>query len=238
MKGIADLRVKIFADGADVATIRRLAAQPYVRGFTTNPTLMHKAGVDDYRSFARAVLAAVPDRPVSFEVLSDDFPAMDVEAREIASWGRHVYVKVPVTNTAGRPSYDVIRALSQSGVQVNVTAILTLDQVRRTVCALEGGAPAQISVFAGRIADTGRDPVPTMREAAAIMAGTPQIELIWASPRELLNVFQADEAGCHIITVTSDLMQKFPIIGKDLDEFSLETVRMFFDDARKAGLVL
>jgi transaldolase len=238
MKGIADLRVKIFADGADVPTIRRLAAQPYVRGFTTNPTLMHKAGVDDYRSFARAVLAAVPDRPVSFEVLSDDFPAMEIEAREIASWGRHVYVKVPVTNTAGRPSYDVIRMLSQSGVQVNVTAILTLNQVRRTICALEGGAAAQISVFAGRIADTGRDPVPTMREAAELMSATPQIELIWASPRELLNVFQADEAGCHIITVTNDLMQKFPIIGKDLDEFSLETVRMFFDDARKAGLVL
>jgi transaldolase len=238
MKAIGDLRVKIFADGADLATMRRLASEAFIRGFTTNPTLMHKAGVDDYRSFARAVLAVVPDRPVSFEVLSDDFPTMEIEAREIASWGGHVYVKVPVTNTAGRPSYNLIQTLSRSGVRVNVTAILTLDQVRRTVCALEGGAAAQISVFAGRIADTGRDPVPTMREAAAIMAGTPQVELIWASPRELLNLFQADDAGCHIITVTSDLLQKLPIIGKDLDEFSLETVRMFFNDARKAGLVL
>ena len=238
MKALSDLRIKIFADGADLPTMRRLAALAYVRGFTTNPTLMHKAGVDDYRAFARAVLAAVPDRPVSFEVLSDNFPEMEAEAREIASWGQNVYVKVPVTNTAGRPSYDVIRTLSQSGVQVNVTAILTLDQVRRTVCALRGGAAAQVSVFAGRIADTGRDPVPTMRDAAAVMADAPQIELIWASPREVLNLFQADEAGCHIITVTSDLLQKLPTIGKDLDEFSLETVRMFFNDARKAGLVL
>jgi transaldolase len=238
MKAISDLRIKIFADGADVPTIRALAAQSYIRGFTTNPTLMHKAGVDDYRLFARAVLALVTDRPVSFEVLSDGFPEMEAEAREIAAWGPNVYVKVPVTNTAGRPSYDVIRALSLSGVHVNVTAILTVDQVRGTARALQGGAAAQISVFAGRIADTGRDPVPTMREAAAIVADTPQAELIWASPRELLNVFQADGAGCHIITVTNDILMKLPIVGKDLDEFSLETVRMFFNDARKAGLVL
>jgi transaldolase len=238
MKSLSDLRVRIFADGADLPAIRKLAAEGYIRGFTTNPTLMHKAGVEDYRSFARALLAIVPDRPVSFEVLSDNFPEMEAEAREIASWGPNVYVKVPVTNTAGRPSYDVVRALSRSGVQVNVTAVLTVDQIRDTVRALEGGAPAQISVFAGRIADTGRDPLPTMRQGAALIASRPGVELIWASPRELLNLFQADEAGCDIITVTNDILQKLSTIGKDLDEFSLETVRMFFNDARKAGLVL
>jgi transaldolase len=238
MKSLSDLRVRIFDDGADLPAIRKLAAEGYIRGFTTNPTLMHKAGVEDYRSFARALLAIVPDRPVSFEVLSDNFPEMEAEAREIASWGPNVYVKVPVTNTAGRPSYDVVRALSRSGVQVNVTAVLTVDQIRDTVRALEGGAPAQISVFAGRIADTGRDPLPTMRQGAALIASRPGVELIWASPRELLNLFQADEAGCDIITVTNDILQKLSTIGKDLDEFSLETVRMFFNDARKAGLVL
>jgi transaldolase len=238
MKSIADLRVKIFADGADLETMRSLAAQPYIRGFTTNPTLMRKAGVDDYRSFARAVIAAIPDRPVSFEVLSDNFSDMEAEARTIAAWGPNVYVKVPVTNTAGRPSYDTIRALSRSGVHVNVTAVLTIEQIRRAVCALRGGAPSQVSVFAGRIADTGRDPLPTICEAVRILADAPGIELIWASPRELLNVFQADQAGCHIITVTDDILQKLPIVGRDLDQFSLETVQMFFNDARKAGLVL
>jgi transaldolase len=238
MKSISDLRIKIFADGADLPTIGARAAQPYIRGFTTNPTLMHKAGVDDYRAFARAVLAIVTDRPVSFEVLSDDFPEMEAEAREISSWGPNVYVKVPVTNTGGRPSYELIRELSLSGVQVNVTAILTVGQIRRTACALKGGAAAQVSIFAGRIADTGRDPVPTIRDGAAIVAEMPHVELIWASPRELLNVFQADEAGCDIITVTNDILMKLPMIGKDLDELSLDTVRMFFNDARKAGLAL
>lgn len=238
MKSISDLRVKIFADGADLPAMRRLAAAPYVSGFTTNPTLMRKAGVGNYHAFARAALAAAGDRPVSFEVLSDTLPEMTAEARQIASWGSKVYVKVPVTNTAGQSTDDVIRTLAASGVRVNVTAVFTIQQVRRVVCALRGGAPAQISVFAGRIADTGRDPVPVMREAAAWTADAPGTELIWASPRELLNLFQADEAGCDIITITSDILEKLPLVGKDLDAFSLETVRMFFNDARKAGLTL
>jgi transaldolase len=238
VKTIADLGVKIFADGADLPAMRELSRQSYIRGFTTNPTLMQKAGVGDYRSFARAVLAAISDRPISFEVLSDKFPEMEAEAREIASWGRNVYVKVPVTNTQGRPSDDIVRALSTSGVPVNVTAVLTVEQVRRTVAALRGGAPAQISVFAGRIADTGRDPLPTIRQSLELLAAAPNVELIWASPRELLNIFQADELGCHIITVTKDLLQKLPLVGKNLDDFSLETVRMFFQDAQKAGLAL
>jgi transaldolase len=238
MKRLADLRVKIFADGADLPTMRRMAEEPYIRGFTTNPTLMQKAGVADYRSFARAVLDAIGALPVSFEVLSDAFPEMEAQAREIGAWGTNVYVKVPVTNTAGRPAYDLIRTLSQSGVRVNVTAVLTLEQVRCTAAALRDGAPSVVSVFAGRIADTGRDPVPVMREALDALADAPRAELIWASPRELLNVFQADAIGCHIITVTDDILKKLPLVGKDLDEFSRETVQMFFQDARKAGLAL
>jgi transaldolase len=238
MTSIARLRVKIFADLADLPSMRELARQPFVRGFTTNPTLMHKAGVDDYRRFGREVLAEVSDRPISFEVLSDELPEMEAQAREIATWGSNVYVKIPVTNTRGRPAHDVIRALSYSGVSVNVTAMLTLDQVRCTVDAVSGGAPALLSVFAGRIADTGRDPVPLMREAVGLLARAPNAELLWASPRELLNIFQADAIGCHVITVTPDILRKLPLVGKDLDELSLDTVRMFFEDGRKAGLSL
>ena len=238
MKGIDDLRVKLFADGADLGDIRMLAARPYIRGFTTNPTLMHKAGVRDYRLFGRQALAAVPSRPISFEVFSDDFAEMEWQAREIASWGGCVYVKIPVTDTRGEPAYDLVHRLSHSGVRVNVTAMMTLDQVEKAVAALRGGAPSNISMFAGRIADTGRDPVPIMAEALRIMAVEPRAELIWASPRELLNLFQADAIGCHIVTVTTDILKKLDLVGKDLREFSLETVKMFHRDALSAGLSL
>lgn len=238
MKRVDELSVKIFADGADLAGMVALARQPYIKGFTTNPTLMRKAGITDYRGFAREVVQAIPDRPISFEVFSDDFAEMDRQAREIATWGRHVYVKVPVTNTARESACDLIRRLSHDGVQVNVTALMTLDQVRDVAEALVGGAPACVSVFAGRIADTGRDPVPLMTEALAILRRAANAELIWASPRELLNIMEADRIGCHIITVTHDILKKLSNVGYDLDEFSLDTVKMFYDDARAAGFCL
>ena len=232
---ISALRTKIFADGAELEGMLALYRQPHIKGFTTNPTLMRKAGVSDYRAFAREVLAAIPDRPISFEVFSDEFEEMERQAHEIATWGEHVYVKVPVTNTKRAPAYDLIHRLSQAGVKVNVTAVLTLEQVRDVVAALKGGAPSNVSVFAGRIADTGRDPVPLMAEAVDILRSAPKAELIWASPRELLNIFQADEIGCHIITVTHDILKKLPLVGRSLEEFSLDTVKMFYEDARAAG---
>lgn len=232
---IEKLKVKIFADGADLAGIRRLAANPLVKGFTTNPTLMRKAGVDDYEAFAREVLAAVGGRPVSFEVFADEFEAMERQARKIATWGDNVAVKIPVTNTKGESSTPLIARLSEAGIQVNVTAILTLDQIRAVADALAVATPAVVSVFAGRIADTGRDPVPIMTEALKILDSRPKAELLWASPREILNVFQADAIGCPIITVTADVLAKLGLIGKDLAEYSLETVKMFHDDAAKAG---
>jgi transaldolase len=235
---LTNLRTKIFGDGADLEAMLALYRQPYIKGFTTNPTLMRKAGVTDYRAFAQQALAAIPDRPISFEVFSDEFDEMKRQAREIAAWGDNVYVKIPVTNTKRAPAYDLIHRLSHAGVKVNVTAILTLDQVRSVVQAVKGGAPSNVSVFAGRIADTGRDPVPLMTEAVAILRSEPKAELIWASPRELLNIFQADAIGCHIITVTSDILKKLTIVGKDLDEYSLDTVKMFYDDARAAGYSL
>jgi len=235
---ISALRTKIFADGAELEGMLALYRQPHIKGFTTNPTLMRKAGVSDYRAFAREVLAAIPDRPISFEVFSDEFEEMERQAHEIATWGEHVYVKVPVTNTKRAPAYDLIHRLSQAGVKVNVTAVLTLEQVRDVVAALKGGAPSNVSVFAGRIADTGRDPVPLMAEAVDILRSAPKAELIWASPRELLNIFQADAIGCHIITVTHDILKKLDMVGKDLDEFSLDTVKMFYDDAKRAGFSL
>jgi transaldolase len=238
MTAVRDLRVKLYADGADVATMLALAARPYIRGFTTNPTLMHKAGVRDYRRFARECVKAVSDRPISFEVFSDDFAEMEDQAREIATWGPCVYVKIPVTNTRGEPSYDLAHRLSQSGVRLNITAVMTLEQVAEAIAALRGGAPSNISMFAGRIADTGRDPVPMMTDALVLLTAEPCSELIWASPRELLNVFQADAIGCHIITLTADLVDKLDLVGKDLDEFSLDTVKMFRRDAMKAGLTL
>ena len=238
MKTVADLRVKIFGDGAELSSMLALYRLPYIQGFTTNPTLMNKAGIRDYRAFARDVIAAIPDRPVSFEVFSDDWAEMARQAAEIATWGEHVYVKIPVTNTKREPAYDLIRQLSHSGVKVNVTALMTLAQVRDVAASLRGGAPSCVSVFAGRIADTGRDPVPMMTEAVGLLKAVPSAELIWASPRELLNIFQADDAGCHIITATRDILNKLPSVGKDLDEFSLDTVKMFYDDACKAGFSL
>jgi transaldolase len=235
MKPVNSLAVKIFADGAELAGMLALYRQPFIRGFTTNPTLMNKAGIRDYRAFARDVLAAIPDRPISFEVFSDDVVEMERQAHEIATWGQNVYVKIPVTNTNGESTGPLVARLSSGGVKVNVTAIMTLAQVRDVMLRLVGGAPSCVSVFAGRIADTGRDPVPLMSAALELVRMEPAAELIWASPRELLNIFQADAIGCHIITVTHDILKKLDQVGKSLDEFSLDTVKMFYRDAVQAG---
>ena len=229
------LKVKLFADGADLAGMKEMAANPRISGFTTNPTLMRKAGITNYKAFALDVLKAIPDRPVSFEVFADDFPTMEAQALEIASWGKHVNVKIPVTNTKGEFCGPLVERLSKQGVQLNITAVMTLDQVKRITDKLHADTPAIISVFAGRIADTGRDPVPVMAESVRIMKAKPKSELIWASPRELLNIFQADEVGCHIITATNDILKKLSLVGKDLDQYSLETVEMFCKDASAAG---
>ncbi len=238
MTGVSDLKVKLFADGADKAGMLEMYRKPFVKGFTTNPTLMRKAGVSDYRGFAREVLEAIPDRPISFEVFSDEFDEMERQAREIATWGPNVYVKIPITNTRREPAYSLVRTLAHEGVKVNVTAMMTLEQVRAVADALRGGAPSCVSVFAGRIADTGVDPMPIMAEAVRILADVPGAELIWASPRELLNVFQAEAVGCHIITATNDILKKLDLIGKDLADYSLDTVKMFFNDAAQAGFTL
>jgi transaldolase len=229
------LKVKIFADGADLNAMRQAAANPLIKGFTTNPTLMRAAGVSDYRGFAHDVLKLIPDRPISFEVFADDFASMRDQALEIASWGDNVYVKIPVTNTKGEFAGPLIASLSRSGVKLNVTAITTLEQVSRVGDSLAENVPAVVSVFAGRIADTGRDPVPLMSEALRLLSQRPQAELLWASPREVLNIFQADEIGCHIITVTNDHLKKLALVGKDLAAYSLETVAMFYRDAISAG---
>jgi len=235
MNDLSSLKVKLFADGADLAGMKEMAANPLIRGFTTNPTLMRKAGVTDYKSFALEVLKAIPDRPVSFEVFADDFAQMERQALEIASWGANVNVKIPVTNTKGEFCGPLVERLSRAGVKLNVTALLTLDQVRRVTERLHADTPAIISVFAGRVADTGRDPVPIMAESVKVMRARPKAELIWASPRELLNIFQADAIGCHIITATNDILKKLALVGKDLDRYSLETVEMFHKDAVAAG---
>lgn len=238
MAGVAGLKIRIFADGADLGGMLELYRRPYIQGFTTNPTLMRKAGVSDYEKFAREVLAAIPDRPISFEVFSDEFDEMRRQAEKIARWGANVYVKIPVTNTRRESSAALVRELARSGVKLNVTALLSLAQVREMGAALAGGPPACVSVFAGRVADTGVDPVPLMAQALEILKPAPNAELLWASPRELLNLFQADALGCPIITVTSDILKKLELVGKDLDDYSLETVRMFRDDAVKAGYKL
>jgi transaldolase len=238
MNMIDQLQVKLFADGADKEHMLQLYDNPLIQGFTTNPTLMRKAGVTDYRAFAQDILQAIPDRPISFEVFADEFAEMERQAHEIAGWGDNVYVKIPVSNTRKEPSYELVRRLSQGGVKVNVTALMTLTQVRHVADAVAGGAPCCVSVFAGRIADTGRDPMPLMASAVELLRDIPDAELIWASPRELLNVFQADTIGCHIITATSDILKKLTLVGKDLDQFSLETVQMFYNDAQKAGFTL
>jgi transaldolase len=230
-----DLKVKLFADGADKAAMLQLYRNPLIKGFTTNPTLMRKAGIVDYEVFARNILCEIHDRPISLEVFADEFDEMERQARLIATWGPNVYVKIPVTNTKREPAFDLIDRLSHEGIRLNITAILTLEQVRNVVAALAGGAPSNVSVFAGRIADTGRDPVPVMAKAVEMVSVHPGMELIWASPRELLNIFQADSIGCHIITATPDVLQKLALVGKDLDEYSLDTVKMFHSDATKSG---
>jgi transaldolase len=238
MPSLAQLRVKIFADGADKAAMLELARSPYIKGFTTNPTLMRRAGVVDYRAFALDLLASIRDRPISFEVFSDEFGEIERQAHTIAAWGPNVFVKIPVTNTRGEATYGLVQRLARAGVQLNVTALTTLEQVREVACAIGDGPASNISVFAGRIADTGRDPVPLMAAAVELLRPFPRQELIWASPRELLNIFQADSVGCQIITVTGDILGKLGLVGKDLAEYSLETVRMFHDDARRAGYTL
>lgn len=235
MKLVSDLKIKIFADGADKAQILRSRANPLIKGFTTNPTLMRAAGVTDYESFAREILEIVGGLPVSFEVFADEFAEMERQARKIASWADNVYVKIPITTTLGESAMGLASRLARSGVKVNVTAVLTLDQVQNAVDALAGGAPSVISVFAGRVADTGCDPVPIMARALELLSAYPNIELLWASPRELLNIFQANDVGCHIITATEGILSKLTSVGKDLSEYSLETVQMFYNDAARSG---
>lgn len=235
MSRTKQLKVKLFADGADLAGITEMASNPMIGGFTTNPTLMRKAGISDYKAFALKVLEVVPKLPVAFEVFADDFPTMEKQAKEIASWGKNVNVKIPVTNSKGEFCGPLVKTLSDAGVNVNVTAVMTLDQVRKIVENLNVNSPAIVSIFAGRIADTGVDPVPLMAEAVQILKSKPKAELIWASPRELLNIFQADQVGCHIITATNDILKKLSLVDKNLDAYSLETVEMFYRDAKAAG---
>jgi transaldolase len=233
-----DLQIKIFADGADLDSIIELARRPQIAGFTTNPTLMRQSGVTDYEGFARKLLEHIPDRPISFEVFADEPKGMARQARLLASWGENVYVKIPVTDTQGESCGPLIRGLSEDGLKLNVTAILSLDQVRTVAEALEPSPAAVVSVFAGRIADTGLDPVPLMRDALKVLAPHPALELLWASPREILNVVQADAIGCHVITVTHPLLAKLDGIGRDLEAVSLDTVRMFHGDAQQSGFIL
>jgi transaldolase len=233
-----NFKTKIFADGADVAGIARMAKNPLISGFTTNPTLMRKAGISDYERFAKEVLELVPDLPISFEVFSDDFAEMETQARKIASWGANVYVKIPVTNTQGESSAPLVSRLAGAGVKTNVTAMMTSAQVAAVLPSLAMGPAAYVSLFAGRVADSGRDPLPMMKEAVEMLRESPNVELIWASPREVLNLVQADSIGCHVITMTNDLIAKIALFGKDLDTYSLETVKMFDTDAKAAGFSL
>jgi len=238
MTDIIKLKVKIFADGADKAGMLEMYAKPYIKGLTTNPTLMRKAGITDYRAFAKDILKAIPDKPISFEVFSDEFSDMERQAMEIAGWGDNVYVKIPVTNTKRESSYNLVQRLAQRKVKINVTAMMTLTQVKDVAAALDPATPSYVSVFAGRIADTGRDPVLHMAKAVKLLKVNPKAELIWASPRELLNIFQADAIGCHIITVTNDILKKLSLVGFNLDDYSLDTVKMFYNDAVAAGFKL
>ena len=238
MLSLDNLKIKIFSDGADRASMLEMAGQTRIKGLTTNPTLMNRAGIKDYKGFCIDILQVVKEKPISFEVFSDDFTEMERQAHEIASWGSNVYVKIPITNTQGEPSYPLINRLSNDGIKLNVTAIMTKQQVQGVLEKLSTDTPSYISVFAGRIADTGVDPVPVMTEVLDLMSSHPKSELIWASPRELLNIFQADAIGCHIITVTNDILKKLLLVGYDLSEYSLDTVKMFYNDAKKAGFSL
>jgi transaldolase len=233
-----DFTVKIFADGADIAGIRKLAADPLIKGFTTNPTLMRKVGITDYEGFSKEVLDVIEGRPISFEVFADDDAEIERQALKIASWGENIYVKIPVMTTNGVSTAALAGRLASQGVQLNITAMMTVQQVEEVLPSLEGGPASYVSLFAGRVADTGVDPIPMMKEALAIIASEPQIELIWASPRELLNIVQANDIGCDVITVTHDLLGKLSGLGKDLHQFSLETVLMFHGDASASGFQL
>ena len=235
MKRVSELKIAIYADGADKSAMLDIYKNPWVKGFTTNPTLMAKAGITNYESFAREMVKAIPDRPISFEVFSDDFAEMETQALKISSWGKNVNVKIPITNTKKQYSYELIESLANKGVKLNVTALFTLEQVRLSALALKNSPWSIISVFSGRIADTGRDPVPLMADAVKLIGNAPNINLLWASPRELLNIFQADEIGVQIITVTNEVIKKLELVGKDMDEYSLETVKTFYNDAKKAG---
>jgi transaldolase len=238
MNSIDQLTVKIFADGADKAGMLEMNAKSFIKGLTTNPTLMRKAGIQDYKAFALDILSEIKDKPISFEVFSDDLDDMERQAHEIASWGHNVYIKLPVTNTQQVPCYELVKKLSAQEIKLNITAIMTLTQVRDVVNALDPYVPSYVSVFAGRIADTGKDPVPLMAAAVELLKPAPAAELIWASPRELLNIFQADAIGCHVITVTNDILRKLELVGYDLDSYSLDTVKMFYNDELAAGFIL
>lgn len=238
MKKVEDLKVQIFADGADKAGMLEMCAKPFIKGLTTNPTLMKKVGITDYRAFCKDILTSIKDKPLSFEVFSDDFAEMERQAMEIASWGDNVYVKIPVTNTKQETCYALVKKLGGQKVKMNVTAIMTLTQVRDVVAALNPTVPSYVSVFAGRIADTGCDPLPMMAAAVEMLKVAPAAELIWASPRELLNIFQADDIGCQVITVSNDILKKLSLVGYDLETYSLDTVKMFYNDAVAAGFKL
>ncbi len=238
MKTVDQLNVKIFADGADKEGMLDMYGKSFIKGLTTNPTLMNKAGIRDYKAFALEIVSEIKDKPISFEVFSDDFADMERQAYEIASWADNVYVKLPITNTKRETCYALVEKLAAQKVKMNVTALMTLTQVQDVVTALDPNVPSYVSVFAGRIADTGRDPMPLMISAVEALKVSPAAELIWASPRELLNIFQADAIGCHVITVTNDILKKLSQVGYDLDEFSLDTVKMFYSDARAAGFKL
>ncbi|MFA4955728.1 MAG: transaldolase [Candidatus Methanoperedens sp.] len=235
MKDLKQFKIKLYADGADLKDMIGAYNEGVVSGFTTNPTLMKKAGVRNYEEFAKSALKAIPDLPISFEVFSDDLAGMEREARKIASWGENAYIKIPVTNTKGESTATLVKKLSHDGLKLNVTAILTIEQVKQVSSSLSSSTPSIISVFAGRIADTGRDPIPMMKEAAGILKSNAKSELLWASTRELLNLVQAESCGCHIITITNDILKKVPMLGKDLKELSLDTVKMFYNDAHAAG---
>ncbi len=234
-RGIPQFKIKLYADGADIEGMIEEYKKGIASGFTTNPTLMKKAGIKSYEEFAKSALKAIPDLPISFEVFSDDFSGMEREARKIGGWGDNVYIKIPVTNTKGESTAPLVKMLSDDGLKLNVTAILTVDQVKTVAKALSHSTPSIVSVFAGRIADTGIDPIPIMKESAKILKSNPKAELLWASTRELLNLIQAESCGCHIITITNDVLKKVPLVGKDLRELSLETVQMFYNDAKGAG---
>jgi len=233
-----ELKVKIFADGADKAGMLEMYKNPIIAGFTTNPTLMRKAGVNDYVAFAKEMCQLIPDKPLSFEVFSDEFDEMERQALEIKSWGPNVYVKIPITNTKQESSVPLIKRLADAGVRMNITAMFTEEQNAAVAEATAGGPGAFLSIFAGRIADAGQDPLPIMKRCVEMLEPNPELELIWASPRQVLNAVQADAIGCHIITMTNDLIRKLPLLGKDLTEFSLDTVKMFYNDAQSCGFTL